>query len=563
MIRALRDRLQHGCAVVVAAGSLALDDPAWFLVQAGRTLPAPVRTRLGQWATRTGRTTPAAWGRLLMDQPGAARDLLTGARRGRLADALALHAGLPPSPRARAHAARWGWLTGDLEAAAASAQFGSRRQQERALGDIAALEPGPRPLPSARRTWAADGAPRVLHVLTNSLPWTRSGYTMRTHDILSAQRGAGLGVTAMTRPGYPATIGKWRAGPADTLDSVTYHRCMPLPIRAGEAGRIDQWASELTMLAARHRSTHLHSTTHYPTALAAQAAAAALDLPWVHEVRGQLERTWASRRAHAGDADPYASSRYTAWRAREAEIAAAADHVVTLSGPMRADLIARGVPAERITIVPNGISAQVLDLPADAAAVREQDGLPREGTWVGAVTSVVHYEGLNVLLDAVARARMDGADVRAAIVGDGLAWPELAAQVRALGLQEVVHLPGRVPREQARRWLARLDVVAVPRQQHEVTQLVPPLKVMEALGAGRPVVVSALPALTEIVQDGHTGLVVPPGSTEELATALVRLSADEVLRHTLAGAGRQVATRHTWPELVHRYQQIYQEVSRA
>lgn len=563
MISTLRQRITHASAVLAAAGSLALDDPTWFAVQAGRTLPAPVRTRLGTVVGRSGSTTLAAWGHLLMDQPAAARELLSTGRHGRLGDALALHAGLPPSSDSASHAARWGWLTGDLATAGSAATDSSARQRRRALGDIAALEPGPRPAPPAVRTWAADGTPHVLHVLTNSLPWTRSGYTMRSHDILTSQQLAGLAVTAMTRPGYPATIGKWRSGPQDTLDGITYHRSMPLPMHPGEAERVDQWAADLVALASREQVTHLHSTTHYPTGLAAQSAATALGLPWVHEVRGQLERTWASRRANAGDPDPYASSRYALWRAREAEVAAAADHVITLSGPMRADLIARGVGADRITVVPNGIGEEVLDLPADAAGVREQDGLPREGIWVGAVTSVVHYEGLSVLLDAVALARAAGTDVRAAIVGDGLAWPELARQVERLGLTDVVQLPGRLPRPEARRWLSRLDVVAIPRQRHEVTQLVPPLKVMEAMGAGRPVIVSALPALTEIVSDGHTGLVVNPGAPQELAQAVQRLATDDALRRSLTEAGRQQARLHTWPTLVDRYQQIYREVSRA
>lgn len=562
MSATLRQRITHGCAVLAAAGSLALDDPAWFLVQAGRTLPAPVRTRLGTMATRAGTSSVAAWGHLLMDQPALARGVLGDRRRGRFGDALALHAGLAPTD-SDPHAARWGWLTGDLATVRRAAASASPRQRRRALGDVAALEPGPRPAPESARSWRADDGPRVLHVLTNSLPWTRSGYTMRTQDILTAQRGAGLAVSAMTRPGYPATIGRWRAGPHDTVDGVTYHRSMPLPMHPGEAERVDQWAADLAVLATRERSTHVHSTTHYPTGLAAQAVATALDLPWIHEVRGQLERTWASRRAVAGDPDPYGSDRYVLWRAREAEVAAAADHVVTLSGPMRADLVARGVPADRITVVPNGIGEEVLDLPEDARAVRAGDGLPTQGLWVGAVTSVVHYEGLSVLLDAVALAREGGTDVRAVIVGDGLAWPDLAEQAQRLGLTGTVHLPGRVPRAEARRWLARLDVVAVPRQRHEVTQLVPPLKVMEAMGAARPVIVSALPALTEIVDDGHTGLVVDPGSAEALARAVQRLADDEGLRRSLARAGREVARANTWPVLVRRYQQIYQEVSRA
>lgn len=241
MSSALRQRVVHASAVLAAAGTLALDDPAWFAVQAGRTLPAPVRTRLGHVAVRSGVTTLAAWGHLLMDQPGPARELLSTRTRGRLGDALALHAGLPPAPGSVRHAARWGWLTGDLETADSAAVGTSARQRRRALGDIAALEPGPRPSPPAVRTWPADGPPRVLHVLTNSLPWTRSGYTMRSHDILTAQRSAGLAVTAMTRPGYPATIGKWRSGPGthSTPSPTTAAcpcRCTPVRPSASTSG---------------------------------------------------------------------------------------------------------------------------------------------------------------------------------------------------------------------------------------------------------------------------------------------------------------------------------------
>ena len=228
---------------------------------------------------------------------------------------------------------------------------------------------------------------------------------------------------------------------------------------------------------------------------------------------------------------------------------------------MKTDLVGRGVAEDRVTVVPNGIDAALLRRRATPAEARVRLGLPVDGLWVGAVSSLVHYEGLEVLVTAVALARLRGLDVRAAIVGDGLAGPDLRRRVRALGLSDVVVLPGRLPRAQALGWLDALDVVAVPRLDFEVTRMVPPLKVAEAMGVGRPVVVSALPALAELVEDEVSGLVIPPGDAEALAAAVERLGEDVALRGRLTLAGREQAQRLTWASLTDRYQQVYGAVS--
>src|SRR5690606_39363496 len=120
---------------------------------------------------------------------------------------------------------------------------------------------------------------------------------------------------------------------------------------------------------------------------------------------------------------------------------------------MRPHLAARGVDPVEFTVVRTGIDAALLERQRTPVDARRALGLPAEGLWVGAVTSVVHYEGLSGLLDAVALARGNGVDVRAAIVGDGLAWPDLQRQVAELGLQDVVHLPGKLARPLALTWL--------------------------------------------------------------------------------------------------------------
>lgn len=571
----LVNRGRHLLAAGLTVAAMAREDPAWLSVQAARRTPSALRNRLGGWATRRPGPGPlAVWGELLLDRPESARARLadpsgTARRPSSWSRALGVHAGQKPSETDRASdRARWAWLTGDLDTARALLASGELppRMRAKVAGDVQALEPGPRPVPVVEDlpdvAWSPSGQrpvtrPRVLHVLTNSLPWTRSGYTLRTQAVLTAQQQAGIEVAALTRPGYPVSIGKVLAADADWVDGITYRRCVPAVMTPGEAQRVDQWAQALVRAARAHRATHLHSTTHYPNALAAQAAATALDLPWVHEVRGQLERTWASGRARAGDPDPYTNDRFLAWRERESELARAADQVVTISQTMRADLIARGVDADHVHVVPNGIDPALLQRNIGPADARRRLGLPADGMWVGALSSVVHYEGLGDLVSAVALARADGVDVRMAVVGDGLAWPALEAQVRALGLEDVVVLPGRLPRVEALGWLDALDVVVIPRESHEVTRTVPPLKLVEAMGAGRPVVASDLPALAELVTHGLSGLLVPPQEPCALAGALGTLVADAGLRASLAKGGREVAAERTWGKLARTYLDAY------
>ncbi|WP_281965245.1 glycosyltransferase [Serinicoccus marinus] len=556
-------RARHLGAAGVTLVAMAADDPAWLTVQAGRRIPHRLRGSVGRFATRGD--SPAAhavWGELLLDRPDQARERLARQRRsGPLSRALAVHAGAEPTGDAAGGAlARWSWLVGDLERTQALVDSGQvpERLSAKLSGDLEALRPGPRPVPSvAARDWRAEpDRPRVVHALTNSLPWTRSGYTLRSHAVLRAQQEAGIEVAALTRPAYPVSIGRVLTADVDVVDGVPYHRCVPMVLAPGEAGRVDRWAVDLARLAREHRATHLHSTTHYPNALAAQAAARALDLPWVHEVRGQLERTWASARRRHGDTAPYDSQRFAAWRAREAQVAAEADHVLTLSEAMRADLVSRGVQDSRITVVPNGIEATLLERDVEPASARVSLGLPSEGLWVGAVSSVVHYEGLDTLVQSVALARSRGLDVRAAIVGDGLAWPTLRDTVHDLGLDDHVLLPGRLPREEALRWLDALDVAVVPRENHEVTRLVPPLKLVEAMGVGRPVIASDLPVLAEAVRDRETGLLVPPQDPRALADALEEMQ-DPALRQRLGAGGRGVAASLTWAALARLYTATY------
>lgn len=404
------------------------------------------------------------------------------------------------------------------------------------------MSPGfhlPRLAPSASWTSPDPTEPlRVLHVLTSSLPHTQSGYTLRSHALLRAQASAGLTVRAVTRIGYPVIIGRPAARAIDVVDSIAYRRILPARTQASPIARLTQMSRSLAREVERFSPHVLHTTTNYVNALVTQSVARSYGLPWVYEMRGVLECTWVAGRPSWQESEALGSERFALLRDKEAEMAGRADAVIVLSQVQAEDLTARGVAPERIAVVPNAVDPQVLTVTGlPSADARAALGLARDGLWVGSVSSLVGYEGFDVLLQAVARARGQGADIRCALVGDGVSRPGLVALAAELGLgRSVCVLPGRVDRSSAMNWYQALDVFCVPRLDTPVCRLVTPIKPMTAMALGRPVVVSSLPALRELTALGASRSF-PPGDAEALARVLIRMAAESGGRSGPASAG--------------------------
>ncbi|MDR7382051.1 glycosyltransferase family 4 protein [Promicromonospora iranensis] len=543
-----------------------VEDPLWLAIQATRRAPEPLRRPLVRALGNAPAPSAAhALGRMLAGDTACAADeaeqLLTrrDGRGLRVAAEVAVAVGRPElldhvdaAGPARFRAA---WLLGDVEAIGPDAPAGLRAQVSVLRAEPADDAAGSRATGTAPEPHGS-GALTVLHHLTNSLPHTQSGYTLRSHAILVAQRAAGLPAVATTRPGYPLTIGSLAARGADVVDGVTYRRLIPGRVASDVARRTAQETDLLTEAAREVRADVLHTTTPSSNGVLARAAARRLGIPWVYEVRGLPEETWvASHGTPAARARAASSRRRELMRAKETELALAADAVVTLSGTMRDELVARGVPAHHITVVPNAVPDALLTAqhPTPEAA-RATLGLPA-GPAIGTVSSLVDYEGLETVVRTVATLRARGHDVTGLLVGDGVSRPSLARLARELDVADHLLLPGRVPPDVALTWLAALDVVLVPRRDHQVTRLVTPLKPVEAMAVGRPVVASALPALVEAV--GGAGLHVDADDTEGWADAVGTLLNDAGRRAELVERGRGVAIERTWVRNAETYQGIY------
>lgn len=462
------------------------------------------------------------------------------------------HVGTIPQPwlnREAYRSAQSALRAGDLTLArdrAARAGLAGRVLGHLVDGELGTLTPTVPDAPRALSSRTSTGTTRVLHLVSSALPEVVAGYTLRTQGIAKAQHRAGHDVHVVTQVGFPVTRGHLSARADVAVDGVPHHRLLPvrLPFRADGALRAD--IDGAARLVQQLRPTVLHAHSNHVNGQVGLALRSRFGIPLVYEVRGLLEETWLSR----GDGRNSATSDfYRLNRAAETSVMRAADAVVVLNEALRDEVVARGVPAERVHVVPNCVDGSWLDEPAAPSP-------DRPFLTVGLVGTLNAYEGLDVLVEAVAARRSVGDDVRLLVVGDGAARDDLVRLAAERGLGDAATFTGRVPYAEVRAAYARLDVFCLPRLDLPVTRLVPPLKPVEAMALGIPVVASDLAPLRELV-GADRGVLVRPGDPAALATAFADLSAPDVRRTIGATARDWVAQTRTWEAAATRYQQFY------
>jgi glycosyltransferase involved in cell wall biosynthesis len=231
--------------------------------------------------------------------------------------------------------------------------------------------------------------------------------------------------------------------------------------------------------------------------------------------------------------------------------------VVAICEGIRRDLVARGIPSDRVAVVPNGVdSARFAPQPRDEELI-DRYGF-RGKTVVAYIGSLFRFEGVHTLLHALRRLLASRDDVRGLIVGSGEAEAELRAHHAKLGLGEKVVLAGAVSPAEAERLYTMADVLAYPRERHRITDLVTPLKPLEAMSMGKLVIGSDVGGLKELIRHEETGLLFRAESVPALEQALARALDHAALRHRLGHQARAyVVERRSWRTLTARYFEVY------
>lgn len=369
---------------------------------------------------------------------------------------------------------------------------------------------------------------RVLHVLDHSIP-LHSGYTFRTAALLREQRALGWETFHLTSPKQGETL-----APFEDADGLRFYRTplakgtlASIPL-AKELALMKQLESRLEEVASEVRPDIIHAHSPVLNALPAIKVARKLGIPVVYEIRA----FWEDAAVDHGSTTE-GSLRYRATRKLETRAIQQVDHVFTICNGLRADIVARGIPASKVTVIPNAVDVESFHLasPPDTELQKTLGVIGK--TIIGFIGSFYAYEGLDLLLDSLPALITDNPDIRVLLVGGGPQEAKLRRQVEAMRLQDVVIFTGRVPHKEVNRYYDLIDVLAYPRRPMRLTELVTPLKPLEAMAQGHLFVASDVGGHKELVRHNETGMLFKAGSKDALAEAIFSL----------------LNSRQNWPQL--------------
>lgn len=418
------------------------------------------------------------------------------------------------------------------------------------------------PMPLRTENAKCINKSKAVYLLHNSLPYHSAGYSTRTHGLLKSLKAMGWQMDPVTRLGYPYDMPNFKnlgnIPDNDLIDGINYHRLSVIPsmeFKRPIRKYVARYGAALKNYISESAPFVIHAASNHWNGLTAVSVANELGLKSVYEVRGLWEITRASRDPEWTDSDAY---RYMA--RMEADAANHATHVIAITQALKNELVSRGVKEDKITVVPNGVDADRF-IPIDSDPALAQELSIGDRVVVGYVGSVLDYEGLYLLAEAVAHLSPYRNDFKVLIVGDGAALEELKQRTVALHVDHKFIFTGRVPHDMVEKYYSLIDIAPFPRLPLPVCEMVSPLKPFEAMAMGKAIVAADVAALSEIVEDGNTGLLHHKGDSLSLARCLENLLDNPALREELAANARQwVVERRQWNQLGEKVGEIYNDL---
>lgn len=395
----------------------------------------------------------------------------------------------------------------------------------------------------------------VLFCLHNSAPYDLAGYWHRTSAIFSSLKPIGITLSAVTRPGYPWDLIKHRQEPylnSDTLDSVTIYRLDNHEYQyrqVADSKYVQHYAEQTAKIAKQSDISVIHGHSNYLNGLAAVQAARLIGIKSVYEARGLWHYTRLSKEPEYQHTDMF---KYDDNMERMAMNEA--DAIVTLSTAMKSLIMSWGIAEHKIWVIPNAVNTNIFK-PQERTYELRKKITSDENFLIGFIGSITIYEGLDELISACVHLNKSGLNIHLAIVGSGPYENEistLAAQ------HECVSYHGRIPHDEVNDWYSVFDMCAYPRRADIVCQYVPPMKILEAMAMGIPVLVSNLPPLVELVDDGNVGTICDANNQTSLCNKIEYMYHHQDQIKLLAeDAVHWVNSNRTWHRNAMLYQQMY------
>lgn len=394
---------------------------------------------------------------------------------------------------------------------------------------------------------------RILHILDHSIP-LHSGYAFRTLAILKQQRAIGWETFHLTGPKQGAA-----AASEEQVDGWQFFRTPPpggilerVPGLA-EVELMGEIAFRIEQVVKRIRPHILHAHSPVLNAIPALRVGRRLGIPVVYEVRA----FWEDAAVDHGTSRE-GGLRYRLTRALESWALRRVDAVTTICEGLKSDIVARGISADKVCVIPNAVDIETFGSRGMVnAELRQSLGLGN-GVVIGFIGSFYAYEGLELLLRAVPEIVAKLPSVKVLLVGGGNQEGALKRVTSELGIEKNVIFTGRVPHETVQDYYDLIDVLVYPRLSMRLTELVTPLKPLEAMAQGRLLVASDVGGHRELIRSGETGVLFKAGDTSALAEAVVNLVLTPGRWDALKSTARRfVEEERNWLASVSRYRQVY------
>jgi PEP-CTERM/exosortase A-associated glycosyltransferase len=381
-----------------------------------------------------------------------------------------------------------------------------------------------------------------------------SGYTFRSQSIFREQVKRGWEPVIITSPKHEENWKK-ECPPQETIGDFRYYRTgkiekgMPFFTEKKMMRAVEE---RILQIAAQEKPDILHAHSPVLNGFPALKAGRKLNLPVVYEIRAFWEDAAVDHGTYTEG-----SWKYRLTQSLETKVCRQVDHVGVLCEGLKNDLISRGIPAKKITPVYNGVNPDDFkSVPPDAEFQTKWD--LNDKTVIGFIGSFYRYEGLDLLVKAFAKIAAERENAVLLFVGGGEMAQELKILAESLGVADRLIMPGRIPHERVPGVYAMIDVLAYPRYSMRLTELVTPLKPLEAMAMGKPLIASDIGGHRELILNNETGLLFKAGDVDRLAASLMKILNDSDLRETLKKQGPLwVRKNKTWDKTTEVYIDIY------
>ena len=355
---------------------------------------------------------------------------------------------------------------------------------------------------------------RVAYMVSHGQSYTSNGYAIRTQGIAEALNGHGYDTLCFIRPGRPWELNT-KIAPEVIVNGVRYiHSPWDNIAPADEISHLQQSVKRFVELFKVFRPSVVLAASNYIVSLPAYVAAKQLGLPFYNEVRGFWELSRDAREpGYANTLD------FQLEASRDIFVANQALKVFTLNQPMKAELVKRGVAAEAIELVPNGVSQLPTIKPAKPE-LKARLGIADNDIVIGYVGSFNIYEGIETLIEACSFLVNQGLAIKLLLVGDGLSLNFKNDTNNQQSNFPWLIQTGRVVHSEVADYYALIDTVVIPRKKHAVCEIVPPMKIVEALTYGKRIIVSDISPLIDYKEKFEFLTIFNNNSVSSLAQAI-------------------------------------------